>query len=165
MSTGNNVGGWVALIVIIAIIVGVVWLKIWIKNSQDKEDSKDGVIARVNLPGGPLRFTATELLDGLVGTPHPLAGLTARVEDAGTLNRRITATRLVALGVFALAAPKKQDDRVLYLTIEGPSTAILRAVPLKNGGTVLATQVRKFAMQLNQASAALTRDESSRPTA
>lgn len=156
---------WIATLIVVGIIVGVVWLKMWLSNAQKTKDSADGVLGRVNLPGGPLRFTATELLDGYQGTPHPLAGLTARVEDSGTLNRRITATRLVAFGVFALAAPKRQDDRELYLTIEGPSTAILRAVPLKNGGTVLATQVRKFAMQLNQASAALTHDESSRPTA
>lgn len=144
---------WISTLIIVAIIVGVVWFKLWLNNRQKQTDAADGVIAHVNLPGGPLRFTTTELLDGYEPTRHPLAGLTARVEDSGTLNRRITATRLVAFGVFALAAPKKQDDRELYLTIEGPDTAILRAVPLKNGGTATAAAVRKFAMQLNQASA------------
>lgn len=50
---------------------------------------------------------------------HPLDGVTARVEAGSDLEQRVTATRLVALGLFALAAKKKSGGES-YLTIEGP---------------------------------------------
>lgn len=59
-------------------------------------------------------------------------GATARVETRGELRRRVTATRVVATGVFALAAKKKVDDRVVLLTVEGPQTAIVREYPAAN---------------------------------
>ena len=49
----------------------------------------------------------------------PFSGSVMRVETSGQINRRVTATRIVALGVFAFAAKKKQDDRELFITIEG----------------------------------------------
>ncbi len=39
-------------------------------------------------------------------------------ETAEQINRRITATRILALGVFALAFKKKQKDTTKYLTID-----------------------------------------------
>lgn len=53
------------------------------------------------------------------GETQPLAGVTARVEAGSDLKKRVTATRLVALGVFAFAAKKKTGGEV-FLTIEGP---------------------------------------------
>lgn len=50
---------------------------------------------------------------------HPLAGVTARVESGSDLEKRVTVTRLVAVGVFALLAKKKSGGEA-YLTIEGP---------------------------------------------
>lgn len=50
---------------------------------------------------------------------HPLHGVTARVEAGSDLEKRVTATRLIAIGVFAFAAKKKTGGEV-YLTIEGP---------------------------------------------
>jgi hypothetical protein len=49
----------------------------------------------------------------------PIAGAHARIETAGDVNSRITATRLVAVGVFALLLRKKEDHRTLWLTIQG----------------------------------------------
>lgn len=50
---------------------------------------------------------------------HPLAGVTARVESGSDLQTRVTATRLLAIGVFAFAAKKKSGGEA-YLTVEGP---------------------------------------------
>lgn len=61
----------------------------------------------------------------------PLAGATLRVETSGSVNRRITATRLLALGVFAVAAKKKQDDRQVFLTVEHEAYALAVEVPAK----------------------------------
>jgi hypothetical protein len=38
---------------------------------------------------------------------------------------------VVALRVFALAAPIRQDDREVYLTVEGPATPLMRADELQ----------------------------------
>lgn len=54
------------------------------------------------------------------GESHPLDGVTARVETGSDLEKRVTVTRLVAIGVFALLAKKKSGGEV-YLTIEGPN--------------------------------------------
>lgn len=52
------------------------------------------------------------------GSSYPLPA-TARVETAGDIQKRVTATRLVAVGVFAFAFKKKKDARELYLSVEG----------------------------------------------
>lgn len=124
---------------------------------QQAENAHDGVVAALPVPGGSLRLTTTELIEGYGDTArrHPLAGLTASVEDSGTVNRRLTATRLVALGPLALAAPKKLDDRELYVSIQGPGVAIVKAIPLKNAPRV-GQQARAFVMQLNQQAMALS---------
>lgn len=133
-----------ALIVILMVVVFVVALAYQVSVSKAKAAA--GVIASF----GDLNITATELIEGSGSTAprYPLAGLTARVEDSGTLNRRITATRLAVMGPFALAAKKKQDDREVYLTIEGPDVAILRTVQFKNKPRA-GTEAREFAAQLN----------------
>lgn len=53
------------------------------------------------------------------GEDHPLTGVTARVESGSDLEKRVTVTRLVALGVFSLMAKKKSGGEA-YLTVEGP---------------------------------------------
>lgn len=40
------------------------------------------------------------------------------IEDASTVSKRVTATRLIALGVFAFAAQKKEKTEISYLIIE-----------------------------------------------
>lgn len=40
------------------------------------------------------------------------------IEGKDEVNRRITATRMVALGVFSLAAQKKQHEKEVFITIE-----------------------------------------------
>lgn len=141
----------IVVIVIAVIVAAVIWFRVIVSRKQKELNAGDGVIATLNIPTGPLRLTATELIEGYApdAPRHPIAGLVARVEDSGTLNRRITATRLVALGVFALAAPKRLDDRELYFTIEGPATALIRTIELKKQPQ-MGEAARKFAMQVNQ---------------
>lgn len=109
------------------------------------------VIGTLYIPGGVLRLTEGELIDGYGDDArrYPLPGLTASVEDSGTVNRRITATRVVTMGPFAAAAPKKLDDREVYVSIQGPGVAIVKAVPLKSDPNAGA-RAREFVMVLNQ---------------
>lgn len=132
--------------IVLILIVAFVVLAVVLGVKQAKEDKADGVVASFRR----LRMTSTELIEGRGANAvrHPLAGLSAQVEDSGTLNRRITATRLLTIGVFALAARKKQDDREVFLTIEGPNTAILETVSLKQAKDA-AVKARQFANQIN----------------
>lgn len=113
---------------------------------QHRRERAPGVIASF----ADLRLTETALIEGIGRAErwHDLAGLVARVEDSGTLNRRFTASRLVLMGPFALAAPKRQDDRSVYLTIEGPATAVLREVEMRYQQSA-GSAARRFAMELN----------------
>lgn len=74
---------------------------------------------------------------------YPLAGVTASMEQGSELEKRITATRLVMLGVFALAA-KKSKGGEWFLTIEGPRFTWVVEVPRKEIG-----KARKFAGQVS----------------
>lgn len=80
-------------------------------------------------------------------TSGPTKDAVARVEAGADVGKRITATRLVALGVFALAA-KKQTGHV-YLTIEGDGYDIAIDLPAKKE-----PEARKFAAKVNAAARA-----------
>lgn len=133
-----------AIVIIIFIVVFAIAMGVKSAGESSKRD------AGVLLSFSDLHLTATHLIEGnpATGVKHPLPGLTARVEDSGTLNRRITATRLATIGVFALAAKKKQDDREVYLTIEGDTTAIVKSVQFK-ANPKAGLEARQFAAQLN----------------
>jgi hypothetical protein len=73
-----------------------------------------------------------------------IAGATARVETAADARRRITATRLLAIGVFALAV-KKQTGNV-FLTVEHPDYGFVVEIPMK-----LEAKARAFAAKINSA--------------
>lgn len=53
------------------------------------------------------------------GEGGAIEGCRAGVEAAGDIDRRITATRLILTGPFALGLRKKKDKRELYLVVEG----------------------------------------------
>lgn len=76
---------------------------------------------------------------------HPLEGVTAVVERGSDLQKRITATRLVALGVFSLAAKKKSGGE-WWLLVEGPDFAWTEEVDRKKQ-----EKARKFAAAVNTA--------------
>ena len=74
----------------------------------------------------------------------PVKGAVATVEAGADIKSRVTATRLVALGVFALAAPKRTGH--VYLTIEHPDYFIQVPIKLNMEG-----YARSFAAAVNQA--------------
>lgn len=77
-------------------------------------DAPVGVFGEVTLRKNRIQKT-----QGFGKEEFPLTGVVARVEDGEALQKRVTMTRLVALGVFALAAQKKSGGES-FLTIEGP---------------------------------------------
>ncbi len=89
-----------------------------------------------------IRISGGQISKGRDG--GPLAGASARVESAGEIDRRITATRLLLTGPFALAMRKKKDKRELYLTVEGNGFAFMVEVDPKKS-----LAARKFAAHLS----------------
>ena len=84
-------------------------------------------------------------------------GSLLRVETLGQINRRVTLTRVALVGIFALAAQKKEDDRELYLTVEGDGFQIaVRVEPQYAEGA------RRFAAAYNTRSGGLAKTD---PTA
>lgn len=88
----------------------------------------------------------------------PLAGAHASVDTAGEIDKRITATRLVLTGPFALAFRKKKDKRELYLTIEGDGFGWVVEVNPKEG-----KKAREFAVAFNAAASKVRPATSSAP--
>jgi hypothetical protein len=88
---------------------------------------------------------------GISGPKTPLQplkkGTEAIVDTAAGVSSRVTATRLLAFGVFALAAPKRSGE--LYLLITGPDVSIVVQVDPKKG-----LKARQFAAQVNAAARA-----------
>jgi hypothetical protein len=76
----------------------------------------------------------------------PLAGVSARVELGSALQKRVTMTRLVAIGVFALLAKKKKSGGDVYLTIEAPDFFWTVEVESKKE-----SKAREFAAKVNNA--------------
>lgn len=52
-----------------------------------------------------------------------IVGVIASAEDNTSISKRLTATRMVTLGIFSLAAPKKKGGGFAYVVIEGPSVS------------------------------------------
>jgi len=55
--------------------------------------------------------------DGSIGGSY--AGVTAEVLTQGQITQRLTATRMLTLGVFALAVPKKSGNQTVLLSVTG----------------------------------------------
>lgn len=77
---------------------------------------------------------------------HPIDGVTASVLDGSALESRVTLTRLLLVGVFALAFKKRKGGEK-YLTIEGPDFAWMAEVDRKHVGDAMrfATKVQNQA--------------------
>jgi hypothetical protein len=95
----------------------------------------------------------------------PLAGARATVDAAGSMTQRTTVTRLALFGIFALAAPKKTDNRELYLTIEGDGYALCVPVPASKQAIVRqwAASFNLLARTLDAAPAAPDDDDAALP--
>lgn len=138
----------IGFIIAIVILVALFWIGAKNRQAREAADKAAGITARFT----DVAMTATHLVVG--GQRHPLAGLAARVEDAGQLNRRITATRIMTTGPFALAWRKRRDDRSVFLTVEGPGVAVVREIKVKNTPGAPAA-ARLFAAKVNAASGVL----------
>ncbi len=80
---------------------------------------------------------------------HPLGGVSASVERGEDLQKRITATRLVLTGAFALAWKKKSGGE-WWLVIDGPGFSWVEEVDPKNQG-----KAREFAAKVNALASAV----------
>lgn len=77
-------------------------------------------------------------------TGGPMQGSTATVQTEGEIRERYTATRILALGIFALAFKKKTSDKDVFLVIEGDGYVITSHVPNKKE-----KDARQFARDFN----------------
>lgn len=80
----------------------------------------------------------------LVGRGGPIAGAVARVDVSGDVSRRVTATRVLTTGVFALGLRKKKDNRKVFFVVEGVGWSLtVRLGPEFEG------RARDFAAKIN----------------
>lgn len=74
----------------------------------------------------------------------PLTNATALVEAAGAIRTRLTATRIAAVGILALAWRKKVDERELYLTVDGSTFQFVARIEPQRGA-----EARQFAARIS----------------
>lgn len=119
------------------------------KTDEEKAESRaatalqlaTGGIGHLIIRKGPLRFTLAGQMD------VPVTGAKITI-DRGEAARRITATRVITTGIFALAL--KKDATRLFITIEGvDGSAMLIECPAKKEGTA-----RKLALYVHTKHAA-----------
>ncbi|WP_052337073.1 DUF2510 domain-containing protein [Nocardioides alkalitolerans] len=91
---------------------------------------------------GQYRIVGDKLKRGF--TSWPIAECAAQVDLGQNIQPRITATRVLLTGVFALALKKGRNK--VYLAIEVPGDAILVELKAKDEG-----KARKFAAKVNVA--------------
>lgn len=87
----------------------------------------------IKLKGGRISYEKTE---------GPVQGATARIESGADVEKRVTLTRLVGLGLFAFGAKKLSGH--VYLTIDHPEYQIVVELKAKEDGAA-----RKFAAIVN----------------
>jgi hypothetical protein len=115
--------------------------KRWYQQSTLREALRKGAqFEGVNLNGTTLTFKRET---------YDVTGAHADVESAGQLNRRMTVSRLLLTGPFALALKKKKDDRELFLTVTGREFQFVVPVDPKRQ-----LAARNFAAAINTAAGA-----------
>ena len=103
------------------------------------------------------------LYERYIETPQgsgPLVGVVATAADASQVVQRLTVTRMIGLGVFSLAAPKKKAVGNAYVVIEGPSVSGVATFSAESSAGSTAYQ---FAAVINNAARAAAKDEAERP--
>ena len=93
-----------------------------------------------------------------------LLGVKATAADESSVRQRLTATRMVTLGVFALAAPKSKAVGNAYVVVEGPHVSGVAVIPA-NGNSNAGPKAFAFAAAINNAARAAEAAEASRPQA
>jgi multidrug efflux pump subunit AcrA (membrane-fusion protein) len=101
----------------------------------DKKAAKGASFEGVTLAQGQVHYQ---------GQGGSVRDAKARVESAADVRRRVTATRVLAIGVFALVAKKAAGH--VYLTVEAPGYEFMVEVPVKKEA-----DARAFAASINNA--------------
>ena len=119
---------------------------------QDLEDTKG---RRLGAAGG------ITLYERWISTPQGSGSLvgvkaTAADESSVTVSQRLTATRMVTLGVFSLAAPKKTQKAhgSAYILIEGPEVSGVGVINASSYNTTPGPGAFAFAADVNNAARA-----------
>ena len=102
-------------------------LKSWLKD-QRAQALADPVIT--TLWGGDKAIALHQHTIRSGPTTIPLDQAEVHLETGSQIQSRVTATRLVAFGILALAL-KKQEGGELYLTVESPDDQLLITIPNK----------------------------------
>lgn len=123
----------------------------WAAKQQAAGKAAEAMLAERKAERAAVRVT--DRFEGITLTPTtvthdkttgPVRGATARVELGADIGKRVTATRLVTMGVFAFAAKKRAGH--VFLTIEGDGYQIAVEVPAKHEA-----EARTFAAKVNAA--------------
>lgn len=91
-----------------------------------------------------------------------LIGVHATSEDNTSLSKRITATRMLAFGVFALAAPKKKGAGHAYVVFDGPEISGVATVA-GSSNNAAGPQAATFAAKINNSARAAALWQESKP--
>jgi hypothetical protein len=105
------------------------------------------------------RVGGVTLYEHWIHTPQgsgPLAGVKAHAADETSIGQRLTVTRMVTLGVFSLAAPKRTGTGHAYVVIEGPDVS--GVATLSGSGSGAGPAGYAFAAKINNAARASERD-------
>ncbi|GAB2993928.1 hypothetical protein [Mycobacterium bourgelatii] len=101
------------------------------------------------------------LYERWISTPQSSGSLigvkaTAADESSVTVSQRLTATRMVTLGVFSLAAPKKTEKvhGSAYIVIEGPEVSGVGVIEATSYNSTPGPAAFSFAAQVNNAARA-----------
>lgn len=89
-----------------------------------------------------------------------LIGVHAKSEDNTSIRQRLTATRMVALGVFSLAAPQRRGEGTAYVVFEGPEISGVATFVENNNMNAGPTAANFAALINNTARAAAVWSES-----
>jgi hypothetical protein len=127
------------------------------RENEIKEAEKE--LNRLRDPKGKRlhSYRGVTVYERWIATPDgegPIADTHASVD--AQISSRITATRLVAIGVFAFAAKKKTG--MVFLSIDNPVLASVVKCP-----QVDSAKAHKFAVTVMNAARAATREEATRP--
>lgn len=127
---------------------------------RELEELRDPKGRRVASGGG------VQVFQRWIVTPQgsgSIIGVTASAEDNTSIHKRITATRMVGLGIFALAAPKKRGGGNAYVVIDGPH---INGVAIFSGDKQQTVGPKAFALaaSINNAARQAATDEPLRPS-
>lgn len=116
--------------------------------------------ARISACGG------ATLYERWIDTPQgggSLVGVKAQAADESSVRQRLTATRMLTFGIFALAAPKKKGVGNAYVVIEGPGVSGVAILPAKSN-TGAGPAAFAFAAKVNNAARIAEQEEPLRPS-